>query len=88
MSGTIDQGAVAIATLAFFMLVQFGLAIWWASGISQRMKALEEKAKDHGSTRDEVIRLQEQIKTLIQAVERLANPPNQRPSRQQRQSEA
>lgn len=81
-----DQAWVAIAGLAFLMMVQFGVAIWWASGVSQRTKWLEDKAKDHGSTRDEVIRLQEQIKALIAAVEKLTQAAPARP-RQQRQSE-
>lgn len=75
-----DQAWVAVATLAFFMFVQFGVAIWWASSISQRMKSLEDKAKDQGNTRDEVIRLQEQIKALTASINTLSS--QQRTTRQ------
>jgi hypothetical protein len=67
-----DQGWIAVATLAFFMLVQFGIAIWWASGMSQQVKGLKEEAKGNGAMRDLVIELRTEMRGFREAIKDLA----------------
>lgn len=67
-----DQAWVAIATLGFLMLVQFGVAIWWASGISERVRTLSTQATAHGAMHDLVIELRTEMRGFRDAIKDLA----------------
>jgi hypothetical protein len=50
------------------------------SALASVVAALQAKEASHDNTRDEVIRLQEQIKHLAGLIERLLPPPRRRPA--------
>jgi hypothetical protein len=69
---SLDQGTVAAVALGFAMMVQLGVAIWWASGISQQVKTLKEDAKASSAMRELVIELRTEMRGFRETIKDLA----------------
>ncbi|MGE5501243.1 MAG: hypothetical protein ACM3W4_04885 [Ignavibacteriales bacterium] len=64
---------IALAGLAFVMLVQLAATIWWAATTNERVRTLEAKAKEHGDIRDIVIEMRTEMRGFRTAIQDLAS---------------
>jgi len=63
---------IAFAGLAFAVIIQGALGIWWAATVSAEIKDLKQRATQHGEIRDLVVELRAQVKSFATAINQLA----------------
>jgi hypothetical protein len=64
---------ISLAGLALVFLVQICGTIWWGATVTADIRALKERAKEHGDVRDLVIELRADMKNFNQTISKLGD---------------